>query len=115
LGTTGGTAEPTLWETFGRPGLGAWEKIGLDFLLFHDLRRSGIREMVRSGYSEQTAMEISGHRTNETFQRYNIQDLEDQMRAAELVGTWLSLVEHRVRDAGVAGSNPVVPTSKINS
>ena len=27
-----------------------------------------------------------------------------------LVGTWLSLVEHRVRDAGVAGSNPVVPT-----
>ncbi len=27
------------------------------------------------------------------------------------VGTWLSLVEHRVRDAGVAGSNPVVPTT----
>jgi hypothetical protein len=27
-----------------------------------------------------------------------------------VVGTWLSLVEHRVRDAGVAGSNPVVPT-----
>jgi hypothetical protein len=23
---------------------------------------------------------------------------------------WLSLVEHRVRDAGVAGSNPVIPT-----
>jgi hypothetical protein len=30
------------------------------------------------------------------------------------VGTWLSLVEHRVRDAGVAGSNPVVPTKEIN-
>ena len=27
------------------------------------------------------------------------------------VGTWLSLVEHRVRDAGAAGSNPVVPTT----
>ncbi len=26
------------------------------------------------------------------------------------VGMWLSLVEHRVRDAGVAGSNPVIPT-----
>ncbi len=23
---------------------------------------------------------------------------------------WLSLVEHRVRDAGVAGSNPATPT-----
>ena len=28
----------------------------------------------------------------------------------DAVGTWLSLVEHSVRDAGVAGSNPVVPT-----
>ncbi len=26
------------------------------------------------------------------------------------VGTWLSLVEHSVRDAGVGGSNPLVPT-----
>jgi hypothetical protein len=29
------------------------------------------------------------------------------------VGTWLSLVERCVRDAEVAGSNPVVPTIKI--
>ena len=28
------------------------------------------------------------------------------------VGTWLSLVERCVRDAEVAGSNPVVPTTK---
>ena len=27
-----------------------------------------------------------------------------------LVGAWLSLVEHRVRDAGVGGSNPLAPT-----
>jgi hypothetical protein len=27
------------------------------------------------------------------------------------VGKWLSLVEHSVRDAGVAGSNPVFPTN----
>ena len=31
---------------------------------------------------------------------------------ASFVGTWLSLVEHYVRDVGVAGSNPVVPTNK---
>jgi hypothetical protein len=30
------------------------------------------------------------------------------------VGTWLSLVERCVRDAEVAGSNPVVPTKDIN-
>ena len=32
-----------------------------------------------------------------------------------LVGVWLSPVEHRVRDAGVAGSNPATPTSLFNS
>ncbi len=30
-----------------------------------------------------------------------------------VVGTWLSLVERCVRDAEVAGSNPVVPTKEI--
>ncbi len=30
-----------------------------------------------------------------------------------LVGTWLSLVEHSVRDAGVARSNRAVPTTSL--
>ena len=30
--------------------------------------------------------------------------------AANDVGVWLSLVEHLVRDEGVAGSNPATPT-----
>ncbi len=29
-----------------------------------------------------------------------------------IVGKWLSLVEHSVRDAGVGGSNPLFPTNK---
>lgn len=34
------------------------------------------------------------------------------MKCGKLTGNglWLSLVEHRVRDAGAAGSNPVNPT-----
>jgi hypothetical protein len=31
-----------------------------------------------------------------------------------LVGAWLSLVEHSVRDRGVGGSNPLAPTSFLN-
>ncbi len=27
-----------------------------------------------------------------------------------IIGKWLSLVEHSVRDAGVGGSNPLFPT-----
>ena len=32
----------------------------------------------------------------------------------QLVGAWLSLVEHLVRDQGVGGSNPLAPTNKIS-
>ena len=35
---------------------------------------------------------------------------EEVQRLQDTVGEWLSLVEHLVRDQGVAGSNPVSPT-----
>jgi hypothetical protein len=34
-------------------------------------------------------------------------------KAPYLVGEWLSLVEHLVRDQGVGGSNPLSPTNYI--
>lgn len=30
-------------------------------------------------------------------------------------GMWLSLVEHALREGGVAGSNPVIPTARVGS
>jgi integrase len=52
---------------------------------FHDLRRSGVRNLVRSGVSQSVAMSISGHRTVSTFIRYDIASDEDKREALRAV------------------------------
>src|SRR6516162_6604399 len=79
-----------------------WDKLteaaGVPGLLFHDFRRSSVRNMIRRGVPQKTARTVSGHKTDAVFARYNIVSEDDIRDAARRI------------EEGAKAAN-VIPTS----
>lgn len=111
----GTTLVPVVFHVRGR-AIGNFRKrwiracrlVGVPNALFHDLRRTAVRDMVRAGVAETVAMSISGHKTRHVFDRYNITSADDQREALRRLDAYREARPAKVTDIsrtkGAAGA-----------
>jgi len=80
------------------------ERAGVSNLLFHDLRRTAVRNLRRAGVAETVIMKITGHRTRSVFERYNITDHTDTQEAGRKAEEFLAREQDVV--AQITSQNP---------
>jgi integrase len=86
---------------------GTWDDLtraGVPGPLFHDFRRSSVRNMIRRGVPQKTARTVSGHKTDAVFSRYNIVSEDDIRDAAR-----------RIEEGAKAAVSGVIHSSFRNS
>lgn len=68
----------------------AREAAGLEGRIFHDLRRTVVRNLVRSGTPESVAMKVTGHKTRAILDRYDVTSEKDIEQATERLAEFVS-------------------------
>src|SRR5260370_11454514 len=61
----------------------ARKQAGVPGKLFHDLRRTAARNMIRGGVPQSIAKRVTGHRSDSMFQRYDIASMDDKLEAIQ--------------------------------
>lgn len=82
-------------KSFRRAWKTAARKAGIPDLVFHDLRRSAVRNLVRAGVSERVAMDLVGMKTRSILDRYHIVSQTDLQEAAAKLQVYQDQAGHK--------------------
>jgi integrase len=77
-------------QSFRKAWAAATKRAGVKGLLFHDLRRSAVRNLELAGVPRKVAMEITGHKTEAVYRRYFIVTKQDVMAAGRRMERYLA-------------------------
>lgn len=73
-----------------------WKKAakaaGVEEVIFHDLRRTAVTNMVDAGFTREEAMRISGHKTEHIFARYHITNKAKSLESAKRLDAHLKKI-----------------------
>ena len=86
----------------------ATKAAGIPGRLFHDYRRTAVRDLVRAGVPQAIAMSITGHKTDAVFRRYNITSDVDKQDAVRKLAAYRTARAAEATDVEAAAIEQLV-------